>query len=283
MPPDGGVLAVGQQFDVRVEAENDAADAADAPRGLVVLINGREVTAQNLLEPGSDGERGAGGTGAARPELPARDRAAPGVPSHHQLSAAPLCGHVGRTAADRGAHRGWRHRPIAPDRGGLERRGRANGAGAQHHRAARRRHGGRAPHRGADRVARPAQRQGRGPLAMDTLDVTGMVMTAALNSAITDSSPGMSAYSTGQKPNNNQEGRVSRQHAGPLRQSAHRIHRRAAQADARRRLQRRHRHDRGPHRFDAGGERRAHVRLATRAPALPRSSSTSARPTASRC
>ena len=41
---------------------------------------------------------------------------------------------------------------------------------------------------------------------MDTLDVTGMVMTGALNSVITDSSPGMAAYATGQKNNNNQEG-----------------------------------------------------------------------------
>ena len=44
------------------------------------------------------------------------------------------------------------------------------------------------------------------PLAMDTLEVTGMVMTSSLNAIITDSSPGMAAYSTGQKNNNNQEG-----------------------------------------------------------------------------
>ncbi len=41
---------------------------------------------------------------------------------------------------------------------------------------------------------------------MDTLEVTGQVMTSSLNAAITDSAPGMSAYSTGQKDNNNQEG-----------------------------------------------------------------------------
>ena len=45
-----------------------------------------------------------------------------------------------------------------------------------------------------------------GRLAMDTLDVTGMVMTSSLNAIITDSSPGMAAYATGQKNNNNQEG-----------------------------------------------------------------------------
>jgi alkaline phosphatase len=41
---------------------------------------------------------------------------------------------------------------------------------------------------------------------MDTLDVTGLVMTPSLNALITDSSPGMSAHATGQKANNNQEG-----------------------------------------------------------------------------
>jgi alkaline phosphatase len=45
-----------------------------------------------------------------------------------------------------------------------------------------------------------------GRLAMDTLEVTGMVMTGSLNSVITDSSPGMAAYVTGQKGNNNQQG-----------------------------------------------------------------------------
>jgi alkaline phosphatase len=43
-------------------------------------------------------------------------------------------------------------------------------------------------------------------LAMDTLEVTGQVMTFALNSVITDSAPGMSSYSTGVDANNNQEG-----------------------------------------------------------------------------
>jgi alkaline phosphatase len=41
---------------------------------------------------------------------------------------------------------------------------------------------------------------------MDTLDVTGLVMTSSLNAVITDSSPGMAAYVTGQKSNNNQQG-----------------------------------------------------------------------------
>jgi alkaline phosphatase len=51
-----------------------------------------------------------------------------------------------------------------------------------------------------------ANGKARGRLAMDTLDITGLVMTPSLNAAITDSSPGMAAYSTGQKNNNNHEG-----------------------------------------------------------------------------
>ncbi len=46
----------------------------------------------------------------------------------------------------------------------------------------------------------------RAPLAMDTFPVTGMVMTSSLNSIVTDSAPGASCYSTGNKNNNNQEG-----------------------------------------------------------------------------
>ncbi len=44
------------------------------------------------------------------------------------------------------------------------------------------------------------------PLAMDTLPVTAMVKTASLNSIVTDSSPGMTAYVSGNKNNNNEEG-----------------------------------------------------------------------------
>jgi len=44
------------------------------------------------------------------------------------------------------------------------------------------------------------------PLAMDSFPVTGMVKTASLNSVVTDSSPGMTAYVSGNKNNNNEEG-----------------------------------------------------------------------------
>ena len=65
-----------------------------------------------------------------------------------------------------------------------------------------------ASHRTAARIVAKGVAQGkaRGMLAMDTFPVTGMVMTASLNSIITDSAPGMSNYVTGNKAANNQEG-----------------------------------------------------------------------------
>ena len=63
-------------------------------------------------------------------------------------------------------------------------------------------------HRTAARIVSRGTHNGRaaGRLAMDELPLTGMVMTGSLNSVITDSSPGMAAYVTGQKGNNNQQG-----------------------------------------------------------------------------
>jgi alkaline phosphatase len=44
------------------------------------------------------------------------------------------------------------------------------------------------------------------PLAMDTFPVTGIVQTCSLSAIVTDSSPGASCYSTGNKNDNNEEG-----------------------------------------------------------------------------
>ncbi|MDR7333643.1 alkaline phosphatase [Roseateles asaccharophilus] len=51
-----------------------------------------------------------------------------------------------------------------------------------------------------------AQGKARQPLAMDGFSATAMVKTASLNSIVTDSSPGMTAYVSGNKNNNNEEG-----------------------------------------------------------------------------
>ena len=63
-------------------------------------------------------------------------------------------------------------------------------------------------HRTAARFVAHGVSQGKAlaPLAMDTFPITGLVQTTSLNSIVTDSAPGASCYSTGNKNNNNQEG-----------------------------------------------------------------------------
>jgi alkaline phosphatase len=65
-----------------------------------------------------------------------------------------------------------------------------------------------ASHRTAARIMSRGYLQGvaQGRLAMDSFPVTGMVMTASLNSIVTDSAPGMSNYVNGNKGANNMEG-----------------------------------------------------------------------------
>jgi len=65
-----------------------------------------------------------------------------------------------------------------------------------------------AAHRTAARIMLKGYAQGKakGLLAMDTFPYTGMVMTASLNSIVTDSAPGMANYVNGNKAANNQEG-----------------------------------------------------------------------------
>jgi len=65
-----------------------------------------------------------------------------------------------------------------------------------------------AAHRTAARIMARGYAQGKAhaALAMDTFPSTGMVMTSSLDAIVTDSSPGMSNYVTGNKAANNQEG-----------------------------------------------------------------------------
>ena len=65
-----------------------------------------------------------------------------------------------------------------------------------------------AAHRTAARVIAKGVDQGKalGRLAMDTFPYTGMVMTSSLDALVTDSSPGMASYVTGNKSANNQQG-----------------------------------------------------------------------------
>ncbi len=65
-----------------------------------------------------------------------------------------------------------------------------------------------ATHRTAARIMTRGIDQGKalGALAMDTLPYTGLVMTPSLDALVTDSSPGMASYVTGNKSANNQQG-----------------------------------------------------------------------------
>jgi alkaline phosphatase len=202
MPPDGGVLAAGQRFDIRVEA---TADGTEPPRGLTVLVNGKDITSRNILDPGPNGERGSGGRGTSSEALPRKHRA--GIAPTNTINfltrdySVALPGRLvieARTAdGAKAAVRLTVERWAAPGRGPSAKNLillLGDGMGMAHRTAAR-------------LVSRGLTNgKANGRLAMDTLEATGVVMTAALNSAITDSSPGMSAYATGQKSNNNQEG-----------------------------------------------------------------------------
>jgi alkaline phosphatase len=200
MPPDGGVLAAGQRVDVRVEA---TADGNEPPRHLRVRINGIDVTPRNVLAPGVAGERGAGGTGTDASAVASRAAGlAPRNSTNFLLrDYAAVAGTLtieartadGARATSRLAVERWQGPaggPVARNIILLL----GDGMGIAHRTAARLM--SRGLHNG----------RSHGRLAMDTLDVTGIVMTASLNSAITDSSPGMAAYSTGQKNSNNQSG-----------------------------------------------------------------------------
>jgi alkaline phosphatase len=205
MPPDGAVLAAGQRFDIRVEATSDT---QEPPATLTVVMNGKDITSRNILDLGENGERGSGGTGTVDSSLERNQWAGSASPNTtnflmRQVTLSTPGAVVieartadGATARVRLTVDAWRTPAAA-------RTGRpakniilllGDGMGIAHRTAAR-------------LVSRGLTNgKANGRLAMDTLDATGMVMTASLNSAITDSSPGMSSYATGQKANNNQEG-----------------------------------------------------------------------------
>ncbi|MEW6321357.1 MAG: alkaline phosphatase [Acidobacteriota bacterium] len=169
MPPDGGVLAAGQRFDLRVEAASDSGGAA----GLRVWLNDRELTSG----PGGDVFLARNMSLDAAGPVVIRARTADGTTAEARLVVEAWA--QGRP----GARRAKNVILLLGD-----------GMGAAHRTAAR--IVSRGLHNG----------KAAGRLAMDTLEVTGLVMTASLNGMITDSSPGMAAYSTGQKNNNNQSG-----------------------------------------------------------------------------
>ena len=200
MPPSGATFAVGQRFDLRVEAQGDGA----APRGLSVTLDGRDITTRNVLAPGLTGELGVGGTGTApdasvRPAAPAaatssnfllRDQSF-ATAGRHELVVRTTDG-ASLTATYEVAAWQTARAGTRPARNVIMLVG--DGMGIQHRTAAR--------------IVSRGQTFGKtnGPLAMDTLGVTGLVMTSSLNATVTDSAPGMSSYATGHKANNNHVG-----------------------------------------------------------------------------
>ena len=100
-------------------------------------------------------------------------------------------------------------------------------------------------HRTAARIMLNGVAQGKvkGKLSMDTFPVTASIMTASLNSIVTDSAPGMQNYVTGNKAANNQEGvwpdDTTRQLRQPARRVPVRIPRAHPRQEARRRDDRR--------------------------------------------
>jgi alkaline phosphatase len=202
MPPERATFAVGQRFDLRVEAAGDDA----APTGLRVFVDDIEVTSRNVLDAGPSGVRGEGGTGATSDPVPAYARARAAAPTTSNFL---LRAHAFR--------RPGRHVIRASTADGAQARVTVEVLAWQGPRpgAARARNiifflgdGMGAAHRTAARLVSRGIRDGKAirPLAMDTLEITGLVQTPALNAAITDSAPGMASYSTGHKANNNQEG-----------------------------------------------------------------------------
>ncbi len=202
MPVDGATMAAGQRFDIRVEAAGAAGGAA--PSGLVVSLDGVDITARNILDA-TAGEKGRGGTGATAAALSTRDRTAT-APAHttnylrRDVSLTRPGRHtVTATTAD-GAKASVTWEVFAWQRAGARPRVKnvifllGDGLGIAHRTAAR--------------VLARGYTNGKanGLLAMDTMEATGLVMTSSLNAIVTDSAPGMASYSTGHKAANNMEG-----------------------------------------------------------------------------
>jgi alkaline phosphatase len=172
MPPDRSTFAVGQRFDIRVEATT----VTDAP--LRVFVDGAEV--EGFAAAISAGENSVIRRGFALTK-----------PGEHVVEA-----RLGDVATARVTWNAlaWEERAPGAARARNVILMIGDGMGLAHRTAAR-------------LVARGlADGRARGRLALDTLDVTGLVMTSSLDAAITDSAAGKSALVTGAKANNDQMG-----------------------------------------------------------------------------
>lgn len=184
MPPDGATFLVDQRFDLRAEAP-----AGNANR-LRVTLDGRDISnwnGRNRLTGGAIDRAPAPTIGGGAAFI-SRDWSfvKPGI---HKLRAE--C--AGAEAAEisfevvawQGARPGVKNVILLI----------GDGLGVAHRTAAR--------------VASRGLFEGKyrhGLLEMDTMPVVGLVTTSSLSALVTDSSPGASCYSTGNKAANNEEG-----------------------------------------------------------------------------
>ncbi len=215
MPPDRATFVVGQLFDIRVEATSLKGDTP--PAALRVTVMGRDISHRNALA-----NDGVGGTGTIPRHTPTggRARRAASAPKNTTnflvrdfsfdrpgpyVVGATTEGVSQRVAIDVVEWRDARRRGV---RNVVLLVG--DGMSIAHRTAARVVSRGFIPTNGGPPLTLPlnAPTQGKpaGLLAMDTMEATGLVMTASLNALVTDSSPGMAAYTTGNKANNNQQG-----------------------------------------------------------------------------
>lgn len=219
MPPDKAKFLTGQLFDLRVEATSLI--GAAPPAALRVTVNNRDLSAENSLA-----DNGIGGTGsspgrfsAGRPDRPAqagpknttnfliRDLSynRPGI---YRIEATT----EGVTQRVEIEIVEWRGTTLTARQHGVRNviLLLGDGMSAAHRTAARVvSRGFISTNAGAPLTLdgnAAIQGKAAGMLAMDKMEATGMVMTSSLNAMVTDSSPGMAAYSTGNKSNNNQEG-----------------------------------------------------------------------------
>lgn len=215
MPPDRAKFLAGQLFDLRVEATRLGGETP--PAALRVTLDGRDISRRNVLA--NDGVGGSGSIpGQAAPGRRERPAARAPVnttnflvrdfslarPGTHLIEASTE-GVSQRVAIDVVEWRDTRRRGV---RNVILLVG--DGMSIAHRTAARVVSRGFIPTNGGAPLTLPlnAPTQGKpaGLLAMDTMEATGIVMTTSLNALVTDSSPGMAAYTTGNKSNNNQQG-----------------------------------------------------------------------------
>ncbi len=176
-------FVVGQRFDLQATVQPDAGQTITS---VEFLVDGAPVVGTVSLTPATAAGLPANTTVAT---LRAFSSLAPGV---HTLSASALQSNLATTTANGNfeivgiSNTGRKAKNIIIMFG--------DGMGSGHRTAAR------------IMLEGIAQGKPKGKLAMDTFPTTAMIMTASLNSIVTDSAPGMQNYVTGNKSANNQEG-----------------------------------------------------------------------------